>query len=343
MCVIQIISLIVLSQPKFGRLPKGERLERMKETPTYYNGQFHNIEHKTQMASDKSRWRMMYEFLFEKRENNRPDQPIEAIKTNLKALDINQNLIVWFGHSSYYIQLDGKRILIDPVFEDASPFSFVNKPFKGTQIYHADDMPDIDYLVITHDHWDHLDYKTVMKLKPRSQKVIVPLGVGEHFERWEFPATQMEELYWYESAELDSHINITALPTRHFSSRDFRQNRTLWASYMLQTPSGNIFIGGDSGYGKHYKTIAAMFPHIDLALMENGQYNEDWRYIHHLPEDLIKAINDLNPTAVLPGHNSKYALARHPWDEPRQNIKQAKSELSATVLLPIIGEVIYLN
>lgn len=340
---IQIISLLVMNQPKFGRLPRGERLERIKQSPNYREGQFHNQHPTPQMTSEGGRARAMWDFIFEKRERNRPEEPIKAIKSDLKNLPVSEDLLVWFGHSSYLLQLNGSTFLIDPVFEDASPFSFINKPFKGTQIYAADDMPNVDYLIITHDHWDHLDYKTIIKLKPRIGKVIVPLGVGEHFEYWGFPVEDLIEMDWQESAILPSGDTITALPTRHFSGRDFRSNRTLWASYMLQSREKNIYIGGDGGYDSHYLDIASQFPDIDIALMENGQYNKDWRYIHLMPSDLLQAIKDLNPKFTLPGHNSKYALAKHPWDEPINNMREAAPVLPSTILLPTIGEIITIN
>ena len=130
----------------------------------------------------------------------------------------DRELMVWFGHSSYLLQLSGKRILVDPVFCIASPVSFINKPFKGTNIYTPEDMPDIDYLVITHDHWDHLDYRTVTRLRNRIRKIICPLGVGEHFEYWGFDKENMVELDWKETALLDEGFIIHALPARHFSA-----------------------------------------------------------------------------------------------------------------------------
>ena len=180
--VVVAVGIVFVNQPSFGRLPQGERLERIKSSPHYKNGAFENLSPTTLMTSDKGRLQGLWEFVFAKKDGLVPDKPIPVIKTDLKELDRDSNLMVWFGHSSYLMQLDGKRILVDPVFCMASPVSFVNKPFKGTDIYKPEDMPDIDYLVISHDHWDHLDYQTVKRLKDRVRKVICPLGVGEHFE-----------------------------------------------------------------------------------------------------------------------------------------------------------------
>ena len=146
----------------------------------------------------------MLSFLFRKTENLRPENEVPVIKTDLHKLGRDENVLIWFGHSSYFIQVDGKRFLVDPVFCMASPVSFVNKPFKGTDVYKPEDMPDIDYMVISHDHWDHLDYRTVKSLKDRVGKVICGLGVGEHFEYWGYDKDRLVELDWYEDAVLEN-------------------------------------------------------------------------------------------------------------------------------------------
>lgn len=232
--------------------------------------------------------------------------------------------------------------MVDPVFCMASPVSFVNKPFRGTEIYSPDDMPDIDYLVISHDHWDHLDYHTVKQLKGRIGKVVCPLGVGEHFEHWGFDKSRIIELDWKESATLSQQFIIHCLPSRHFSGRGLTPNQTLWASFLLETPDRKIFIGGDGGYGSHLKQIGEQFPDIDLAILENGQYNEDWKYIHTMPSLLEQTIKDLGVHRVLTVHHSKYALARHRWDEPLKNARNLSRNDSLTILMPVIGEVVNL-
>ena len=201
-------------------------------------------------------------------------------------------------------------------------------------------MPDIDYLVISHDHWDHLDYHTVKQLKGRIGKVVCPLGVGEHFEHWGFDKSRIIELDWKESATLSQQFIIHCLPSRHFSGRGLTPNQTLWASFLLETPDRKIFIGGDGGYGSHLKQIGEQFPDIDLAILENGQYNEDWKYIHTMPSLLEQTIKDLRVHRVLTVHHSKYALARHRWDEPLKNARNLSRNNSLTILMPVIGEVV---
>lgn len=339
-CLVGVVIVLFLNQPSFGRLPRGKRLERISHSPNYRNGEFSN-QHKTEfITSQKGRIGVTLDFLFRENKDLRPQENLPAIKTNLRAIPRNRDVLVWFGHSSYFIQIDGKRILADPVFCKASPVSFVNRPFKGTDIYRAEDMPEVDYLVISHDHWDHLDYQTVKELKNRIGQVICPLGVGEHFEYWGFDPERIIELDWEESAALASGFRVHCLPARHFSGRGITSNQSLWASFLIEAPSQKIYLGGDGGYDTHFADIGKRFPDIDLAILENGQYNEDWQYIHLMPSYLEQTAKDLKAKTILTVHHSKYALAKHPWNEPRANaVKLAQSD-SFQVLLPVIGEIV---
>lgn len=341
--VLIITSIFFLYQPLFGLSPSGERLERMQKSPNYRDGKFHNISPSEVMASDKSRFEIMWDFLFGKVEDKRPDRALPTIKTNIKQLPIEEDLMIWLGHSALYLQMNGKRVLIDPTLINSAPVSFINKAFKGTKIYSPDDFPDIDILLISHDHYDHLDKKTVKKLKDRIGKVICPLGVGEHFEDWGFKEDSIEELYWNENIVIDSTMIIHCLPARHFSGRTLSQNNTLWASFMIETPTRNIYYSGDSGYDSHFSDIGKQFPKIDVAILENGQFNIDWKSIHMMPDGLLQAIKDLNPDRVLTVHNSKYALSRHAWYLPLDNISEAAESNSFNLMTPMIGETIYLN
>ena len=348
-CILAVIALLAVSvivfinQASFGRTPRGERLERVMKSPNYRNGEFKNQHETLLMTSDRGRFSGIWEFIFRKIDGLRPKQAVKAIKTDLRKIDRNEEILVWFGHSSYLIQTGGKRILVDPVFCMASPVSFVNKPFKGTDIYKPEDMPEIDYLVISHDHWDHLDYQTVVQLKERVRKVICPLGVGEHFERWGYDKENLVELDWKEDALLDNGFTVHCLPARHFSGRGLTPNQTLWASFLPETPSRKVYIGGDGGYDTHFEEIGRQYPHIDLAILENGQYNEDWQHIHLMPTALGEAARDLKAKRLVTVHHSKYALARHPWDEPLKNELEAATRNSLDLIAPEIGEVVELE
>lgn len=340
--ILTVGVLVFLNHPSFGRLPRGERLERIKRSPQYKEGAFRN-QHVTElMTSDKGRWQAMWNFLFSKPEKLAPAVPIPTVKTNLEELDRYSDLLVWFGHSSYLLQLSGRRILVDPVFCMASPVPFINKPFKGTDIYKPDDLPAVDYLVISHDHWDHLDYNTVRQLKKRVHKVIVPLGVGEHFEYWGYDKQDIIELDWQEAATPEEGFTFHCLPARHFSGRGLKSNQTLWASFLVETPSRHVYMGGDSGYDTHFQEIGEKYRSIDLAILENGQYNEDWRYIHTLPAYLGREARELGAKQIMTVHHSKYALARHPWNEPLENELRAAKEDSLNMIIPQIGEVVKL-
>jgi len=342
--ILAVVAIIFINQPSFGRIPGKERLERIQKSTNYKNGKFLNLNETPQLTGDKGFFGSMIDFLFRKDERITPKDEIPAIKTDLHALDRNENIMIWFGHSSYLMQIDGKRILVDPVFSGAaSPVSFVNKPFKGTDIYKPEDIPDIDYLVISHDHWDHLDYKTVMQLKPRVQKVICGLGVGEHFEYWGFESIRLVELDWNENRQLDEGFNIYCLPARHFSGRGLSPNKSLWASFLIRTPTMQIYMGGDSGYDTHYKAIGEHFGEIDLAILENGQYDEGWKYIHMMPEEVLDAAEDLNANMLLTVHHAKYALGKHSWKEPLERVVEANKTRGLHLITPMIGEKVILG
>ncbi len=341
--VLVVGGFLFMQHPMFGKLPEGERLERIRQSPNYKDGTFHNQSPTKMLVSDKSKVRVLWGFLFIKVQDLTPAEKLPAIKTDLKKLVPEEEVLIWMGHSSLYMQVNGKRIVIDPVLVSASPVSFVNRAFAGTNIYQPEDLPDPDYLIITHDHWDHLDYKTMLNLKNRTGKVICPLGVGAHLEYWGFDPAKIIELDWDEHIQLDGDIMLTALPARHFSGRGLRSNHSLWAGYMLQSTLGNIFLSGDTGYDTHFKKIKEQFGKIDLAIMENGQYNEEWKYIHLLPEDLVKAVEELQPGRLMTVHNSKFALGKHPWYEPLQKIAEASREHSFNLITPMIGEPVILK
>ena len=182
-----------------------------------------------------------------------------------------------------------------------------------------------------------------MQLKERTGKVVCPLGVGEHFEYWGFDKSRLVELDWFEDAGLDEGFLIHCLPSRHFSGRFLKSNQSLWASFLIETPSQKIYMGGDGGYDTRFAEIGKKYPGIDLAILENGQYNEDWKYIHTMPAYLAQAAEDLKAEKYLTVHHSKFALARHRWDEPLRNAVNLKEKDSLDVLMPVIGEITYLN
>lgn len=340
-----VIALFVfIQQPKFGKLPSGERLERIKKSVNYRDGKFQNLSVTPQLTGDDGIMKILFNFVFNKNKLRIPSNTIPHVKTDLLHLTKDQNILVWFGHSSYFMQIDGKRVLVDPVFSGAaSPVELFNKAFRGANEYRASDMPDIDYLIITHDHWDHLDYPTIMELKPRIGKVICGLGVGEHFEYWGFDENTITEMDWNEDRGLGAGFRIFSLPARHFSGRGFSANQSLWGSFLLQTPSMKIYIGGDSGYDTHFAEIGKRFDGIDLAILENGQYDKNWKYIHMMPNEVLQAAKDLKAKRLFAVHNSKYALANHDWDAPMRTISDLYAAEDFSLLTPKIGELVNLK
>lgn len=342
--LVVIASVIVLNLTRFGKAPSGDRLVRIKASPDYKNGSFQNQSYTPVMPDDVTIFKVMKDGMFNRSKRNVPKNSLPSRKTNLKTLDPKADVLVWFGHSSYFMQIGGKRILVDPVFSGhASPFSFTVKSFKGSDVYSADDMPEIDYLFITHDHWDHLDYKTVMKLKAKTGKIITGLGTGAHLEYWGFDPKNSIELDWNEGTELDSGFEVTATPVRHFSGRKFKRNQSLWCSFVLKTPERKIFIGGDSGYDTHFAKIGEEHGPFDLALLECGQYNKYWKFIHMMPEQTVQAAIDLKANALMPVHWAKFALALHAWNEPIERVTAEAERLNFPIIHPMIGETVDLN
>lgn len=331
-----------LNLPKFGHLPDAVSMTKIKKSPHQTNGIFQNIHPTEKLTGEGGFLGIMWDFYFEPHPNTTPNKVMPAVKTNIKNLDINKDLLVWFGHSSYYFQLDGERFLVDPVFSDnASPLPHNVVPFAGTNIYTADDMPKIDYLIITHDHYDHLDYQTILALKPKVKNVITGLGVGTHFRYWGYDDHIINELDWNETLNFDG-LQIHCLPARHFSGRLFSK-RTLWASFLIETKDYKLYIGGDSGYDDHYQIIGDQFNGVDFALLEAGQYDKNWRYIHEMPEEFIKSATELKAKRILPVHNSKFSICNHPWYEPLDKISALAEGTDLNINTPKIGEIVDLK
>lgn len=342
--LITTVTVIIMNQASFGKPSSGERLIRIQKSPDFREGSFQNLSFTPVFAEDASKIDMIRDGIFKISKRKKPSVSLPSVKTNLNTLDPEKDVMIWFGHSSYFMQIDGKKFLIDPVFSgSASPFSFMVKSFKGSDIYTPEDFPTIDYLFITHDHWDHLDYQTVLKMKSKVGKIITSLGTGAHLEYWGFDPKNIIELDWNESYTPDSGFLVTATPARHFSGRTFKRNQSGWNSFVLQTPTKKIFVGGDSGYDTYFAKVGAEHGPFDLALLECGQYNKSWKYIHMLPEQTVQAAIDLKAKKMIPVHWGKFALSLHAWDEPIQRVTKEAHRLQVPIIHPMIGETIDLN
>ena len=342
--LLMLAVTLYVRQPKFGKTPAGERFARLKKSPHYNGGKFQNLSHTPDLSDGATVGSIMWELLFRRNKHAQPPGSLPSTKTDLFALDPAENVLVWFGHSSYFMQVDSKKILVDPVLSGtASPIGASARSFKSTDAYTPDDIPEIDFLFISHDHWDHVDYKTLRRLRPKIKKVICGLGTGAHLESWGYDPARIIEKDWHEQVILDDGFVVDVCPARHFSGRGFVRNKALWVSFALTTPTLKIFIGGDSGYDTHFAAIGAAHGPFDLSILECGQYSRNWKYIHLMPEEVVQAAQDLRAKRLLAVHWGKFALANHDWDDPIIRVAAESERKGMPLLHPLIGEKVSLE
>lgn len=321
----------------FGKLPTGERLERIRQTPTFRNGQFHNLSHTPMMAEDMSYAGVLANFL-RPQKGRTPGAPISANLRPLADIGTDDPQFTWFGHSSYLLSFMGKHILVDPVFSGhASPLPFMVRGFRGTEVFTPEQMPAIDVLLITHDHYDHLDHSTLLALRNKVNMVVCSLGVGAHLVHWGYDPARIHELYWNESVDPLPGMQFTAVPARHFSGRALTRNRTLWSAFVLEWNGLRFFLGGDSGYDTHFADIGRQYGRFDVAILECGQYNPAWKYIHMMPEETVQAAIDLQSELLIPVHWGKFNLSLHAWTEPADRALAAALQLNMPHAFPHMG------
>jgi L-ascorbate metabolism protein UlaG (beta-lactamase superfamily) len=337
------IILMVLKLPVFGSLPAGERLSRILDAENYSEGTFEN-QSPTPMKPEGVSYFMIIKELLKKNKNGSPLFTLPTITPDFSKQG-PETRIIWFGHSSYLIQTADLNILVDPVFsKTTSPFSFIgNTSYPGTDFIHPEDLPQIDILLISHDHYDHLDYPSILKLKSKTKLFITSIGVGAHLERWGVAKEKIKELVWHEKFRYNEEVNFIALPARHFGGRLLKRNKSLWSSFILETADEKIYLGGDSGYDAHFSTIGNEHGPFDLAILECGQYDKYWPYIHMFPEQTVQAAIDLKAKVLLPVHWGKFTLAKHDWNEPIERLLAASEKKGLQVTTPILGESIRLQ
>lgn len=339
-----VVVYVILGQAKFGKYPEGERLARIQSSPHFSNGEFVNTVPTQMLLKGESSLNIMWKSLWADTARLRPTEALPTVKMDLTSLDRAEDMVIWLGHSSYFIQLGGKRFLVDPVFSSyGAPFFFLNTSFPGTDLYTAADMPELDFLLISHDHWDHLDYQTAIALLPKVKTVISPLGVGANFEHWGYPKEKIFEADWNSALPFTDGLTVHVVPARHFSGRLFSRNKTLWAGFVLETPERRIFLSGDSGYGPHFAEIALRFQRFDLVMLDGGQYDPRWPLIHMTPEEAAMAAETLKAQSLLLGHVGKFAIASHAWDDPFKRIVSASKDKSFRLLTPPMGEAVRLD
>lgn len=312
----------------------------------YKNGQFQNQEETPMMTGDDSMFKIMRQF-FGKIPDGVPEDAIKTepfIQEHLSNTD-KEIEYVWFGHSTLLINFKGIKILTDPVFSKyASPVPFSNRSFAYSESYSIEQLPIIDLVLISHDHYDHLDKRTIKKLKDKVRHFYVPLKVKRRLIKWGVPKEKITEADWWNSFKLASGITITATPARHFSGRGLtNRNSTLWCSWVIKNHESSLFYSGDSGYGKHFKAIGNKLGPFDLTFIECGQYNNNWRYLHNMPEESVQAHMDLGGKKMVPIHWGKFKLSLHPWTEPIERAKAAAEKQKVDLSVPEVGKINSLN
>lgn len=274
--------------------------------------------------------------------NNRsPEKKLPEVKPNfLKFLEKSEHMkFIWFGHSTLLLNIDDQIVLVDPVFYNAAPVSFMVKRFQAP-VVPVSDLPFVDTIVISHDHYDHLDKKTVAFYKDKETRFLVPTGVGQHLKDWGIPGSRITELSWHESATIKD-VTFRATPAQHFSGRGlFDRNETLWASWIIEGKSDKIYYSGDSGYGPHFKEIGDKYGPFDYAFMENGQYNVRWPDVHMQPEETIQALVDLNAETLIPVHWGMFDLSLHHWTEPVVRTYTIAKNWDIPIITPRLGETV---
>lgn len=302
-------------------------------------GGFHNIDKRAERHS--SIIPVLIRHLFDKKADKRPQQaiPVEII-SKVQLNNLKEDSIIRLGHSSLFMLLNGQKWLIDPVFSDrASPVRFIGpKRFHQPPIS-LNELPTLDGVLISHDHYDHLDKASIKGLINKVKYFVVPLGVEKHLMRWKVPVSAIVTLDWWQSITFND-VTFTATPAQHFSGRGlWDRNDTLWASYVMKTPERSLFFSGDSGYFDGFKAIGDCFGPFDLTMIENGAYDKQWPTNHMTPEQSLQAHIDLKGEVMMPIHNGTFDLAFHPWNEPFKRIADLTEQANIPLFTPIMGQV----
>ena len=328
--------------PRVGSNPAGDRLQRIRASPNYRDGKFQNVVPTDMDMPVGTMLGVLWEFAKgasgREPKDTIPTVPFDA--TAWEAVPDSSFAVCWFGHSSLLIKMEGITFLVDPVFgERASTFSFAGpKRFNFQQHMSVALLPKVDVVLLSHDHYDHLDHETMVQLK--EMKFITPLGVGAHLEQWDIPASAITEKDWWESVQLGS-LRLTFAPARHFSGRSLTNRfSTLWGSWVFEGRTKKIYFGADSGYSPTFKEIGERFGPFDLAMLECGAYDQRWKDIHMVPEETAQASLDLRASALMPIHWAKFSLGFHPWKEPIERSTAKAGELGVTLLTPRIGQIV---
>ena len=312
-----------------------------ERSPHYREGVFRNSDPVSVLQLNREEQRFVLRQLVFGRAASRPPAPIPLAEPALSG-DSAPLAVSWLGHATTLVELDGYRVLTDPVWsERCSPSDVVGPQRLHPPPVPLDSLPALDAIVISHDHYDHLDIDTVVALA-RSQRApfVVPLGVGAHLRAWGIAEQRIVELDWNESARI-GELNLTCTPARHFSGRFLSRNSTLWASWVLAGPDNRVYFAGDTGYTRGFAEIGSRYGPFDLTLMPIGAYSAAWPDVHMNPPQAVQAHLDVNgaaPGLLVPIHWCTFRLAPHPWAEPVEQLLAAAGDAGVQVAVPKPGQ-----
>lgn len=352
--IVGVILLLVIVgysftklSPQFGGKPTTEQIALFNRSGHYQNGIFVN-EIPTSMDMGFGKFMSILKDFIKGVPHQAPKSPLPVLKVD--SLDIatrsdTVTQVTWFGHSAFLLEIQGKNILLDPMFGSTPaphPWLGRHRFTEGLPI-EIEKLPQIDAVIFSHDHYDHLDYGSIMKLKAKVKQFYVPLGVGAHLIEWGVPKENVHELNWWDEIQHED-LRFKCAPARHFSGRGFGDRfTTLWASWVIQGTHHNIYFSGDSGFGPHFKTIGEKYGPFDFAMVECGQYDTRWDNIHMMPEQTAQAAVDVKTKLFMPIHWGAFVLALHTWKDPIERVTKKAKELAMPITTPRIGEPVILE
>ncbi|CAZ94647.1 MBL fold metallo-hydrolase [Zobellia galactanivorans] len=325
---------------QFGGQLTDTLIKRYGQSENWKEGKFQNLEDTGMSISFWDIPKLLYR-QFTDKEKREPATPLPIAPFN-KASFLREGAdfnYIWYGHSALLIRMNAKTILIDPMLgPNASPIApFKTKRFSENALALIDDFPEIDLMLLSHDHYDHLDYDSIQKLKNKTRNYYVALGVKRHLIAWGIDPGLITEFDWWNNTSY-ADIQITFTPSRHFSGRGLTDRaKSLWGGWAFKSENLNIWFSGDGGYGDHFKTIGRKLGPFDFGFMEAGQYNEKWRQIHMFPEESVQAALDAQVKKAMPVHWAGFALAQHDWTEPATIFKNTAKEKGLEVTFPKLG------
>ncbi len=345
--VIIAVCFINLS-PQFGGSHSEEQMQQYAKSGHYQEGKFINQVPTTLDLGFVKTVDVIYDYFFNQVTDLEPSTPIpiekiDSLEIIRKPPDLKR--LTWFGHSACLLEMEGKKILFDPMLgESPSPHPLLGpKRYSKELPISIEKLPYIDAVVISHDHYDHLDYESIMKLKDKVGQFYVALGVSTHLIEWGISPDKITELDWWKESKADGFTFICT-PARHFSGRGLSNNfTTLWASWVVKTENSTVYFSGDSGYGPHFKEIGNRYGPFDFVMLECGQYNELWKDIHMMPEQTVQAAIDLKAKLMMPIHWGAFTLSMHTWIDPINRVTVSAHERLVPITTPKIGEPVLLQ